>query len=69
MFRSELDAELIGEIRIAMGQGQPLGNACFLDRIEKAMGYRREARPRGRPKKSRAQETGEGELRQISMEL
>ena len=69
LFRSELDAEVIGEIRMAMGQGQPLGDARFLDSIEKAMAHRREARPRGRPKKPMAHETGEGEPGQISMQL
>lgn len=51
LFRTELDKEAIGDIRMALDQGQPLGNARFIDSIERATGQRREARPRGRPKK------------------
>src|SRR3990167_10719164 len=51
LFRTELDAEAIGDIRMALDQGQPLGNSRFIDNIERATGQRREARPRGRPKK------------------
>ena len=50
-FDRELDAKAIGDIRLALDQGQPLGDSRFLDNIEKATGQRREARPRGRPKK------------------
>lgn len=31
-----------------MNQNRPLGNAGFLEKIEKLTGIRREARPRGR---------------------
>lgn len=51
LFRSELDDEAIGDIRLALNQGQPLGNSRFLDRIERVTGQRCEARPRGRPRK------------------
>lgn len=51
LFRPELDGEAISDIRVALDQGQPLGNSRFLDSIEKATGQRREARPRGRPRK------------------
>jgi putative transposase len=51
IFRSELDADAINDIRVALNQGQPLGNSRFVDQIEKATGQRREVRPRGRPKK------------------
>lgn len=50
-FRSELDAAAIDDIRLALSQGQPLGNSRFLDTIEKATGRRCEVRPRGRPRK------------------
>ena len=52
LFRSELDAEAIADIRLALVQGQPLGKGRFLDTIEAMTGQRREARPRGRPRKS-----------------
>ena len=51
LFRSELDEEAIAEIRLALSQGQPLGKGRFLDTIERMTGQRREARPRGRPRK------------------
>ena len=51
LFRSELDDEAISEIRLALSQGQPLGKGRFLDTIERMTGQRREARPRGRPRK------------------
>jgi putative transposase len=51
MFRPELDEDAIGDIRLALNQGQPLGDSRFLDSIEKATGQRREVRPRGRPRK------------------
>ncbi len=49
-FRAQLDRAAIDDIRLALNQSQPLGNARFLDRIEKVTGMRREARPRGRPR-------------------
>lgn len=51
LFRPELDDEAISDIRRALDQSQPLGDSRFLDRIEQATGQRREARPRGRPRK------------------
>jgi putative transposase len=51
LFRSELDSEAISDIRMALIQGQPLGGSRFIDSIERAIGQRREARPRGRPRK------------------
>lgn len=51
LFRTELDAEAIGDIRLALNQGQPLGDSRFIDSIERATGQRREVRPRGRPRK------------------
>lgn len=51
LFRSELDREAISHIRLALNQCQPLGDSQFLDRIEQITGVRREARPRGRPRK------------------
>lgn len=51
LFRTELDAEAIADIRLALNQNQVLGNSRFHRQIEKMTGERREARPRGRPKK------------------
>jgi putative transposase len=58
LFRPELHAEAISDIRMALDQGQPLGDARFIDSIERATGQRREVRPRGRPRKSVLEETG-----------
>jgi len=43
LFRPELDNEAIGDIHMALDQGQPLGDSRFLDSIERATGQRREA--------------------------
>ncbi len=51
LFRSELDTEAISDIRIALNQGQPLGNSRSIDSIERVTGQRREIKPRGRPRK------------------
>ena len=56
LFRSQLDGAAIDDIRMALSQGQPLGNSRFLDRIEQTTGRRCEARPRGRPRKPVEQE-------------
>jgi putative transposase len=51
IFRPDLDADAINDIRLALRQGQPLGNSSFADQGEKVTGGRREVRPRGRPRK------------------
>ena len=58
LFRSELDADAIGDIRAALDQGQPLGNSRFLDSIKRATGQRREVKLRGRPRKPLADSNG-----------
>jgi putative transposase len=58
LFRPELPAEAISDIRMAIDQGQPLGDARFIDGTERATGQRREIRPRGRPRKSVLEEMG-----------
>jgi len=50
LFRTQLDRTAIDDIRLALHQSQPLGNARFHDKIEKMTGIRREAKPRGRPR-------------------
>ena len=67
LFRSELDAEAIDDIRLALSQGQPLGNSRFLDSIERVSGQRREVKPRGRPKKQPSEQVGRQE--QLSIKL
>ena len=51
LFRAPLDRAVIDDIRLALNQNQPLGNERFYARIEKMTGVRREARPRGRPRR------------------
>ena len=51
LFRVGLDMAAINDIRLALNQSQPLGNTRFHSQIERKLGERREARPRGRPRK------------------
>ncbi len=67
LFRHPLDAEAIGDIRLALSQSQPLSNARFLGTIERVTGHRREAKPRGRPRVERTK--GEGPDGQVQIEL
>ena len=66
LFRSQLDDEAIGDIRLALNQNQPLGNSRFYAMIEAMTGRKREPRPRGRPKRqpdhSQARDSTQGEL-------
>jgi putative transposase len=66
LFRQVLDQGVIEEIRMAFNQSQPLGNERFYARIEHLTGQRREARPRGRPRReepaSASSVTGQGRL-------
>ena len=50
LFRAHLDRAALDDIRLALHQSQPLGNARFYARIEKMTGVRREAKRRGRPR-------------------
>lgn len=49
LFRSELDEEALCDIRVALSQGQPLGQGRFGDRICAAAGVRRAQKRPGRP--------------------
>ncbi len=51
LFRVGLDTDAIDDIRLALNQSQPLGKPRFHSQIERKLGERREARPRGRPRK------------------
>ena len=49
LFRSELDDAAIADIRLALAQGQPLGNERFSESMSAAVGVRRVQRKPGRP--------------------
>lgn len=49
MFRSGLDDEALADIRLALSQGQPLGQRRFSDQICAARGVRRTRKKPGRP--------------------
>ena len=49
LFRSELDDDAIGDIRLALTQSQPLGDDRFAERICARVGVRRAHQKRGRP--------------------
>jgi len=57
LFRAHLDRAAIDDIRLALNQSQPLGNARFYAKVEQMTGIRREAKPRGRPRVDRAPNT------------
>jgi putative transposase len=52
LFKAQLEAPAIDDIRLALSQNQPLGDGRFLARIARSLGERRQARPRGRPRSS-----------------
>ncbi len=60
LFRCELDEEALGDIRLALSQGQPLGHGRFGDKICAATGVRRAKKRPGRPA-GKADQPGEME--------
>ena len=50
LFRAHLDKVALDDIRLALNQSQPLGDSRFHNKIERMLGERRQARPRGRPR-------------------
>ncbi len=50
LFRGELDAEALADIRLALGRGQPLGSERFGEIMCAAAGVRRAQKRPGRPK-------------------
>ena len=68
LFDSELASGVITELRMALNQGQPLGESRFVARIERAIGQRREVRPRGRPRKA-IEEAASPFSEQLSMDI
>lgn len=57
LFRAQIDRAAIDDIRLALNQSQPLGNKRFYVKIEQMTGIRREAKPRGRPRRDAGQST------------
>lgn len=58
LFRPHLEQAAIDDIRLALNQSQPLGDSRFHGMIEQAVGERRQARPRGRPKREGSESDG-----------
>lgn len=50
LFRAHLDRAAIDDIRLALNQSQPIGNAHFHAKIEQITGVPRQPRRRGRPR-------------------
>lgn len=51
LIRDALNQQAIADIRLALNQGQPLGDSRYHTMIEQTLGRRIEIRPRGRPRK------------------
>ena len=54
LFRASLEQAAIDDARLALNQIRPLGNSRFMTEIARVTCERREARPRGRPRKDTA---------------
>ena len=68
LFQAVLDDGPIGELRMALNQNQPIGNARFYAEIEAMTGQRRELPQRGRPRKMKAAEAaGESEQQELPL--
>ncbi len=67
LFRSELEQEVLADIRLALNQGQPLGKGRFLEQVERMVGRRCEVRPRGRPRKREALEINTGKQQALAI--
>lgn len=65
LFRASLDQVAIDDIRLALNQNQPLGTSRFMAAIAQMNGERREARPRGRPRKETAASHGQHEQQSL----
>jgi putative transposase len=53
LFARALEDAPLTELRLALNQDQPIGNARFYREIQAMTGQRRELRKRGRPRKSK----------------
>ena len=67
LFDQVLPDKTITDIRLALTQAQPLGNSRFFDAIEQATGQRREAKPRGRPRKLIVATSPEADPKQLGL--
>jgi len=67
LFNQVLLDKTISDIRLALNQTQPLGNRRFFDAIEQATGQRREAKPRGRPRKPKQEIGPNGNPKQLGL--
>ena len=67
LFRAEPDAAALDDIRLALNQNQPLGDSRFYARVARAVGERREARPRGRPRAVKAGGAGRGKQGELGV--
>lgn len=68
LFDQVLSDKTLTDIRLALNQTQPLGNSRFMDAIEQATGQRREAKPRGRPRKPAPEGAPANDPRQLGLE-
>ncbi len=60
LFRSQLDDEALADLRLALSQGQPLGDTRFSEAICAAAGVRRTQARKGRPAREREPESVDG---------
>ena len=67
LFDQVLSDKTITDIRLALKQTQPLGNSRFFDTIEQATGQRREAKPRGRPRKPEQEGSPQDNPKQLGL--
>ena len=67
LFDQVLSDKTITDIRLALKQTQPLGNSRFFDAIEQATGQRREAKPRGRPRKPEQDASPQDNAKQLGL--
>jgi putative transposase len=66
LFRSELNDDALGDLRLALDQNQPLGSNRFHEQITRQLGKSTQARPRGRPRKA-AKESDQFDVEQLRL--
>jgi putative transposase len=62
LFRTDLDAEMLTDIRLATNGNFALGNQRFRTEIERALGRRVDRRASGRPRRERSPNSSQGSL-------
>jgi putative transposase len=65
LFWTALDQVAIDDIRLAFNQNKPLGDSRFYAKIERILGERRQAKPRGRPKRAAASSSEAEEIQDL----